>query len=374
MFGLLGHNYEMLSSERNLSVSDYGMYRVGANNAAGSTTIAQNNKGTARYNRTLAQIVQEKAWGAANGVPVICPGNLWLQGEGDNVNSKAYYLDKLTELAIDYAADIRAILDGADDVTADQTFDPHLFTYATCGRPVMDAQMSSVPRAQLQAAVDYFRGTIQPTQTKPAPVILTCPTYFMSHEFDETGIHVPATWSYMLGAYGALAIQRMFIDEWDDADPEQAMNKRWPPMHPIDVKFIGNTALLKYQMRLPGTKLQFGVSSFPDGEGVSEQENYGFAVYDTVGAAYKSIATPELVAPDTVAIRLASGSFADGDRIGYAMDQAATNWTFFTGNAGNLRDNHGDFHRCEAMNLPMHNFVTPHFVTKDAGTAGWTLS
>lgn len=372
-FGLMAHTFEMLETERGLTPSDHGMYRVSGNNAAGSTSIVQNNQGTDRYNRTLAQVTQELAWGNANGVPVICPGNLWSQGEAENLNTKAYYLEKLTELATDYATDIRAILDGSG-ASYDQTFDPILFTYATCGRPI--AGGATVARAQLQAAVDYYNGVTQPGLAAPSPVVLTAPTYFMDYSHDPTGIHVPAAWSYMIGAYGALAIQRIFIDEWDDADPAQAIPKRWAPMHPIDVRFIGNTAIIKYKMRLPGVRLEWGVQSagFPSGDGVSEQENYGFAVRNVADTGYETIATPEIVAPDTVAIRLSSGTFADGHRIGYAMDNAATNWTFFTGNAGNLRDNHGAFHRCEAMNLPMHNWLAPHYVTKDTSPSGWTMS
>ncbi|MER8946086.1 hypothetical protein [Mesorhizobium sp. M0959] len=371
MFGVTGHMYEMIERENGLKSADIGLMMVTANNSLGSTTIAQNNKGTARYNRGLAQLSALKTWCTDNGKPLLSLGTSWYQGEANNADSSATYYAALVRMARDEADDMRAILTGADEVSRDQTFDPILFTYATCSRPVGGSALSSVPRAQLRAAVDFFNDVVPAGHSAPAPVVLTAPNYFMDFSFDDTGVHVPAVWAYMLGAYAAEAQKRVFVDEWDPTIP---YSKRWPPLHPIRVRRIGNTLLVKFKMRALKTKLRFAVADRANGEGIREQENFGFALYDTGDASYKTMAAPQIVGPDEIAFTRSSGVWVDGLRLGYGIDNPSNKTNYFVGSAGNVADDYGRLVRCDRMNLPMHNWLSPHYVMLDASAQGWTLN
>lgn len=334
---------------------------VGVNRGYGSTAISAHVKGQGYYANTINALTAAKAYATSLGRATFDLGYAWFQGESDAASTKAAYQATLQALARDYAADRKAI--------TGQSEPPAMFTYITDSNPINTATRSGIARAQHQAAIDYFNGTVPSGHTVPAPVILATPTYFMPRLFDNTGVHVAADWAYMLGAYVALA--QFHCYQKASALP---LNQRWPPIIPTAVDIAGGVATITYQMRIAGTSLALGVSDRPNGNGIPAQTNFGFGVHN--GTSLQAVSSVELVGANQVRITLASGSFAPGWRIGYALDYIPVKNLYATqaqSSAGNLRDNYGESVRCNAMNLPMHNWVAPHDITLGASNT-WSIS
>ena len=354
MFGMLGVGYQLGNILTDISAE----YRIGITNSTGSTNIAAQQKPQPPFTSTIVAANAAKAYAASVGKASFDMGLLWAGGEANMADTKAAYLAALTQLAYDHSTDRKAI--------TGQTDPPALFTYITSSNPINTATRQGVARAQHQAAIDYFNGVIPIGKTAPVPIILATPIHFMGFLFDGTGVHIPADWAYMLGAYAALAQFHCY-----EVLTDLPLNKRWPPIHPIGVTINGADMTVAYQMRTPYTALQWGIADRPNGDGFAAQPNYGFAAFD--GAGLVALNTPQIIGDNIIKFTLAAGAWIEGYRLGYMLDVAADHHLFFIDGAGNLRDNYGDTVRCAAMNLPMHNWVAPFDITVGAGGT-WSLS
>lgn len=354
IFGQLAFGYELARPLINIDA----LPRLGFNKGYGSTAIAVHVKGQPYYADTIATLTAAKNYGDSIDKATFDLGYAWFQGESDAASSKATYQATLQRLARDYATDRKAV--------TGQTPEPAMFTYVTDSNPLNTGTRSGIARAQLQAAIDFNAGTIPAGHTEPSPVILSSPTYFIPRLFDETGVHVAADGAYILGAYVSLAQFHCYMKA-----SELPLNERWPPIIPTNVSIAGGVATITYQMRIAGTSLAFGVSDRPNGDGIALQQDYGFAVHN--GTSLVGLSSVELVGTNQIRITLASGSFAEGYRIGYGLDRVSRHNLFFVGSSGNVRDNYGDTVRCEAMNWPMHNWLAPHDINIGASNT-WSIS
>lgn len=354
IFGQLSYNYLLANQLLDTSTEQ----RIGIDNGTGATFISQHIKGQTSYNSTLSALTAAKNYATSIGKTIYDVGEAWFQGESDTGATKAAYQATLQRLARDYADDRKAI--------TFQIEDPALFTYITGSNSLTDGTRNGVARAQHQAAVDYFNDVVPSGHSAPSPVILATPMHHMAYQFDATGLHVGSEWANYMGAYVALAQYQCYVRK-----SALALNKRWPPIIPIEVVISGVDATITYQLRSPGTSLAFGVSDRPNGEGFTKQQNYGFAVWD--GASLVAINDPVIIAANKIRVTLVSGSFGTGYRIGYALDRAADHHLFFKGGAGNVRDNFGLTTRNALLNMPMHNWMGPHDITIGAGST-WSIS
>jgi hypothetical protein len=362
IFGQIAFGYELARPVFNLDTTP----RVGVDKGYGATTIAVHVKGQTYYTDTISTLTAAKNYATSLGLPIFDMGLAWFQGESDVSSTKATYQGTLQQLARDYATDRKAI--------TGQTDEPAMFSYCTDSNVVGSGTRSGIARAQFQSAMDYFNGVVPSGQTVPSPVIFSSPTYHLPHMFDGAGVHVGADGAYLLGAYVSLAQYHCYMKA--SALP---LSQRWPPIMPTAVTFAGGVATITYQMRIAGTALAFGALSSPryppNGDAIALQQDYGFAVWN--GSALVSLSSVTLVGSNQIQITLASGSFGNGYRIGYALDRPADHNLYFIGSAGNVRDNYGATAlpgaRCTAMNWPMHNWLAPHDINVGASNT-WTLS
>ncbi|MES2902836.1 MAG: hypothetical protein V4696_01500 [Pseudomonadota bacterium] len=348
LLGLLGFAYELGNALTDVSAE----HRIGINNAAGGSALSYSVKGGAAYSSTMAALTAAKNFASSIGKSVFYTGPAIYQGESNLNDTKAQYLAPFVQLAADHSADGQAI--------TGQTLPPALFTYITCSNPLNTATRSGVARAQHFGAIDYATGA------SAVPIILSTPTYFMASMYDPTGLHYPADWTYMLGAYARLAQYYCY-----ELASDLPLNERFPPMHPVNVEVAGAVMTVTYQMRRPGLSLEWGVADRPNGDGFALQEDYGFAAHD--GTTLVPLNTPEIIGTNQIRFTLGSGTWGNGYRLGYALDRPTKNHLFFKGNGGNLRDNHGDTVRCARMNLPMHNWAAPIDINIGASNV-WSMS
>ena len=354
IFGQLAYGYDIARPIKNIDA----LPRVGVVKAVGGTPITSHIKGQIPYTETIASLNAAKNYATSLSLSIFDMGSLFMQGETNATDTKAYYQPIFQQLARDYATDRKAI--------TGQTDEPALFSYVTCSNAVNTGIYSGVARAQFQASADYYNDVIPSGHTVPSPVVMTAPTYMLPHFFDTTGVHPGADGAYILGAYASLAQYHCYMKA-----SGLPLSKRWPPIIPTAVTYAGGVATITYQMRIAGTSLAFGVANRPNGDGIPQQQDYGFAVWN--GTALVSLASVALIGSNQVQITLTTGSFASGHRIGYGTDRACDHNFFFTGSAGNVRDNYGLTVRCAAMNWPMHNWLAPHAIT--LGTSpSWSLT
>lgn len=356
MFGMCAFIYELLQKENGLLPADLLFTPVTVNNAAGGTGIAANNKGTTRYNYGIAQASALRTYAQANGQRARAFASGWYQGEDDYTNTFAYYYAALVALARDYNTDLRAVL-------TEQDFDHHLVTYQMCSR-VNGGNRFSVARAQLQAALDYIAGVVPSGHSVPAPVGFSTPNYFMDHNYDATGVHIPARDSYWMGSYTGLYIKRVFID-----------GVSWKPITPVKQFREGNAVFLQFNMRAPGTKLVLanGTTNNIDGKSLPPQVNGGWTVYDQGASAYVTLAAvPDVVAPDTIRFRFSTAP-VNGWRFDYGQS-APVNMAPFVGSCGNFRDNYGDLVFNDGCNRRMDNWLPIQSILLDNTTNGFSMA
>ncbi len=351
MYGCCGFLYELLLKENGLSPSDMAFTPVTVNNAMGATTIAQNNKGTARYGYSISQVAALQTYAQANAAAARTFGMQWYQGEDDYNQTFAYYYGALTTLASNFASDSLAIM-------TSQTFTPHLVTYQMNSR-ADGGNRYSVPRSQLQACIDFVTGA------STAPVGMSTPDYFMNHDYDTSGVHIPAQDAKWMGGYAGLYWKRRFIDLLP-----------WPPMYPIAVLREGNSLFVTYQMRAPGVKFVLANStgsifSCSDGYTIPPQPNAGFSAYNVNTSSPVTLSSMAIVGPATLRFTFASAPF-NGLRVDYAQ-MTALDMDPFTFNAGNIRDNYGDFVFYDAVNRPMHNWLPAQSFLLDSSSAGFSM-
>ncbi|WP_230769539.1 sialate O-acetylesterase [Sphingomonas sp. Leaf4] len=352
LFGMCEFLAELIQKENGLSPADLGLVPVTAQNARGGTAIVENNKGTARYQRGIAQAGALRTIAQAGGGRARCFGVAWYQGESDVPNGYAYYLQKLRELARDYAADLRAAM-------PEQGFAPHLVTYQTCQYST-GTDPFGVGRAQLQAAIDFAAGTVPAGFASAPPVGFSTPIYHMDFRADPTGVHVKARDAKWLGAYAALYFKRVFID-----------GVGWPPMVPIAVEREGRALYIRYRLRSPAVRLVVAEGAGFDGLTVPAQPGRGWAAAAAGGAAIGLAQVPDVVAPDTIRVVLARAP-VNGDRLNYAQS-ASVKMRPFVGGAGNFRDTHGDLVRYDAINRRMDNWLPAHSIVLDASSGGFQI-
>ncbi|WP_230770721.1 sialate O-acetylesterase [Sphingomonas sp. Leaf4] len=352
LFGMCEFLAELIQKENGLSPADLGLVPVTAQNARGGTAIVENNKGTARYQRGIAQAGALRTIAQAGGGRARCFGVAWYQGESDVPNGYAYYLQKLRELARDYSADLRAAL-------PEQGFAPHLVTYQTCQYST-GTDPFGVGRAQLQAAIDFAAGTVPAGFASAPPVGFSTPIYHMDFRADPTGVHVKARDAKWLGAYAALYFKRVFID-----------GAGWPPMVPIAVEREGRALYIRYRLRSPAVRLIVAEGPGFDGLTVPAQPGRGWAAAAAAGGAIGLAQVPDVVAPDTIRVVLARAP-VNGDRLLYAQS-ASVKMRPFVGGAGNFRDTHGDLVRYDAINRRMDNWLPAHSIVLDASSGGFQI-
>lgn len=352
MYGMTEFLWELLGKENGGTPSNVAMRLVTGNNAQAATTIAQNDKGTSRYNNAIAQATDLIANPPSAGQDWRTFGTCWYQGEGDTGYS--YYLGRLQDLARDYAADLRTAIPLQD-------FDPLLVT----GQPTSDGDDGSrwsVSRAIFRAVADAEDGVIPSGHTKAPPLAFSTPNYFMDFRYDTNGVHVKARDAKWLGGYVALVFKRIFID-----------GGTFPLMRPINLTIDSGAVLIQFQLRVPGTQLVVAESTAAgytwDGGSLPPQAGRGFSAVDSGDNPITWSQLPDIVGTDTIRL-IPSVDPSNIARIDYAQ-QDTSYMHPFNGTAGNFRDDYGDQVFYDAINRPMHNWMPLFSIEPAANAAGF---
>lgn len=309
MYGTLGFIKRQVEVENGVSYLDYQYQLLGCNNADGGEPIADLSKGgsTGMYEAAISQVQAGLDFASATGRSFSFQAVTWTQGENDTGIGTSYedYLSALLKLADDYNTDGKAITGQHNDV--------QFITYQ-CTR---DGGQGTVAAAQLKAS------ELSPN------IHLACPTYQLTfYDFQ----HIDALSSKWLGGYYGLVYKRVVIDK-----------KEWVPLKPVRHSVIGSTLDLLFTK----SGLTF------DTDTIALQTDYGFSVVDAAGDPV-TISSIALVGSDRVRFTFAQPVQA-GWRVRYGWN-SAVNHGPFTGGAGNLRDNQGNWLIYEAINKPMHNW------------------
>lgn len=380
--------YELLAKENGITAARTGMLPFTACNALGSTAISANNKGTPRYNQSVAQVSRMAVEAAAAGLAPLALGTVWAQGEADTghttggvPDSFSYYKTALQALANDFKTDWRAQLPGQPP-----TLVPHLVSCSVDSSGPGNDRFG-VTRAILQAAIDFSTGT------SSAPVGFSTPTYFMDYRSDPSGVHLRARDAKWLGAYAGLYFKRVFFDKVS-----------WVPMAPSLVSVSGGAILVKLNMRATGTQLVIAetldVNQTYNAKALYQQPGRGWSGVDTSGNPITFTELPTVVGIDTIRL-VPSVAPALVARLDYAQQPAIGMYPFGerngtgpatgTGNlyntsgpgnmagAGNFRDNYGDTVKyigangpASAVNRRMDNWLPPLSILPAANAAGFT--
>lgn len=119
-----------------LAVKNVAGVRIGSAAGRGATSIIDLDRGSAPYQRLLAQVMAAKALIKAPDSYSV-PAILWMQGEADRGQPASWYLPLFLKLAADLDTDVRAI-----------TGQPHPVQILVC----LPATASTIADAQKQAA------------------------------------------------------------------------------------------------------------------------------------------------------------------------------------------------------------------------------
>ena len=386
MMGMVEFLYELLWKENGLTPADLGMTLFTANNTLGGTPISANNKGSARYQQSVAQVARMAGTDApALNLKARALGTFWSQGEADVGHSGdggpyAYYLATLGQLAKDFATDWATNLPKQP-----ASLVPHLIA---CG---VDSYGSGsdrfgVTRAILQLAINFAAGVMN-----APPVGFSTATYFMDFRGDVpaagspantvAGVHLMGRDAKWLGAFAALYLKRVFFD-----------GVTWAPMVPKLVEIENGAIFITLNMRASNTKLvvaeTLDVNQTYNGKAVYQQPGRGWSGVDTSGTALSFTQLPDVVGPATIRL-IPTVSPANVARLDYAQQPAVKMWPFgyFTpsglsvspSGAGNFRDNYGDLvfydganGPASAVNRRMDNWLPTHSIIPAANAAGFS--
>jgi hypothetical protein len=308
MYGTLGHIKELIEKEQGISYTDNPYQLVGCNNAYSGSSITTLNKGTARYDYSISQVLSAYTLAGGMGKTMAFQAVTWTQGENpaDTSMGKDAYKALLKQLAIDYNNDGKAITGQFNDVA--------FITYQT---NTVDPADRGTAIAQLEAS------------NESSLISMACPMYQFT--YGDT-LHITAESSKWLGGYYGLVYKRVVIDR-----------QEWKPLQPIGHSISGNSIDLIFNK----TGLVLDATLIP------AQTNSGFDVVDGGGSPV-TVSSVAVISPNRVRITLAAPP-ASGYFVRYGFNTAVGKSPFF-GGCGNLRDSQGDFLVYEAISKPMHNW------------------
>ena len=261
----------------------------------GGTPIAGLSKGTAPYNRLIAQVTNAKAAAVAAGRTLNIAGVSWIQGETDldNGTTRSTYLAALLQLIADLNTDIVAITGQASPV--------HLLLFQPAYKAAAPTVANSIQLAQMDAVAQSAR------------IHFIANYAFLPYNADKThSTNVGYNW---LGHYAGRALKQLVID---GAKPDCI----WPKSATVN----GTTLTIK--LRTP-TRLAL---SGP------VQTNYGFKVVDDAGTL--TLSNIRIVGVDTIQITL-SRALGTNPVVRYALDYCAAN-NISSGGCGDLTDSTTD--------------------------------
>nr|WP_321511084.1 sialate O-acetylesterase [uncultured Celeribacter sp.] len=264
--------------------------------ATGSTAIADMSKGTTLYTNNLAQLQAAIDYADSLSRPLAHFGQAFFQGERDTTvgTDMAEYKAALMALAADYDTDSRAITKATIPALTFFVQVTSAVTYGVDGFLLAETQRDAHKASDLLCAV--------------------CPEYHLAFADDR---HLTAAGSRLAGAYLAQAMSRYALN---GCPPE--------PLRCVDTVLNGSDIQLYYSYR--GLVL--------DTVGVPEQTQFGFRVFDDLGAEVGcTVSVSGNVLSLTPATAPASGwSWTYGDVVDAALSP-------YTGGVGNLRTDRHSF-------------------------------
>ena len=300
----------LIESENGLGVNDINYQLLGNSPGTGSTSLEQLSKGTAPYNRLIAQVQQAYTLAQAEGKTFKVSAFSWAQGAGGYAGDD--YAQSLENLRIDIEADVKAIT-GQDE-------------------PVKCITWQAFARANNESKRLYDRYV--EASERFEHIVCSGPTYQLA-TISKANLHFNAVSSMHLGAYFGQAFKRTIND-----------GVKFEPLKPVGITVQGRIALIKFNNDTP---LAFDTTL------VSLAKDYGFKVLDGNGndvTEYGSIDV-SIVNRDTVKI-INVRKWRDTDRIVYG--DAGTGWGGTDGKRGNLRDSSPLRYQYLSYDLPLCNW------------------
>lgn len=300
----------LIEAENGLGINDIKYQLLGNSPGMGSTSMEQLSKGTAPYNRLIAQVQQVYTLAQAQGKTFKVSAFSWAQGAGGY--SGEDYAQSLEDLRVDIEADVKAIT-GQDE-------------------PVKCITWQAFARTNNESKRLYDRYV--EASERFEHIVCSGPTYQLD-TISKANLHFNAVSSMHLGAYFGQAFKRTIND-----------GEKFEPLKPVGITVQGRIALIKFNNDTP---LAFDTTL------VSLAKDYGFKVLDGNGndvTEYGSIDV-SIVNRDTVKI-INVRKWRDTDRIVYG--DTGVGWGGNDGKRGNLRDSSPLRYQYLSHDLPLYNW------------------
>lgn len=300
----------LIEAENGYGVDDINYQLLGNSPGMGSTSMEQLSKGTAPYNRLIAQVQQAYTLAQAQGKTFKVSAFSWAQGAGGYGGTD--YVQSLEDLRADIETDVKSIT-GQDE-------------------PVKCITWQAFARTNNESKRLYDRYV--EASERFEHIVCAGPTYQLA-TISKANLHFNALSSMHLGAYFGQAFKRTIND-----------GIKFEPLKPIGITVQGRIALIKFNNDTP---LTFDTTI------VSLAKDYGFKVLDGNGNDVTSYGSLDvsIVNRDTVKI-VNVREWRDTDRIVYG--DTGTGWGGNDGKRGNLRDSSSLRYQYLSYDLPLYNW------------------
>ena len=300
----------LIEAENGLGINDIKYQLLGNSPGMGSTSMEQLSKGTAPYNRLIAQVQQAYTLAQAQGKTFKVSAFSWAQGAGGYTGTD--YAQSLENLRADIEVDVKAIT-GQDE-------------------PVKCITWQAFARTNNESKRLYDRYV--EASERFEHIVCSGPTYQLA-TISKANLHFNALSSMHLGAYFGQAFKRTIND-----------GIKFEPLKPVGITIQGRIALIKFNNDTP---LAFDTSI------VSLAKDYGFKVLDGNGNDVTKYGSIDVSIVNRDAIKIINvRKWRDTDRIVYG--DTGVGWGGTDGKRGNLRDSSPLRYQYLSHNLPMYNW------------------
>jgi hypothetical protein len=303
----------LASAYAGVDPSDFRIFACTA--GQGGTAIAGLVKGTAPYNRLLAQATAARDNAVALGKKLVIQTVLWIQAETDcdQGTSTAAYLAHMLQLPIDLNADLKAITGQKSDVHILLT--QPAYKAATNGGAVQLAQFYAVQRSPL---IHFVSST-------------------QHFDYYSDWLHLANTGHQQLAGYFGRAIYQLLIEQ-------RVPDCLWP----IEATAAGQQVRLRFDV--PGNPVAVDLAN------LASTLNRGIKIVDDTGTpGLSSISAVGDVVTMTLDRDLGANPF-----LRYAIDYRGTGLGMSGGGSGNLRDSTPGTIITDGIEKPLWH-LPPHF-------------
>ncbi|MCC9662898.1 sialate O-acetylesterase [Pseudoalteromonas sp. MB41] len=330
--GMTQNIKELIAAENKINYTEQNYQLLASAAGESSKGLSQLSKGTAYYSRLMADIEYGRLRAGEQNKSYSFQSMIWMQGEADYsveaLSDKTAYKSNLAALVND-------VIDDSMLITMQSTR-PKIISYQVGSHlkyfkqnNISNAEFAPIAQAQLELSVEHD------------DFILAMPMYQFDYLNSTNEVHLTSKDSKVAGAYLGVAYKREVID-----------GKKFVPLKPI--AFNRSRKSINIKMHVPYPPLVF------DTDWVSQNQNYGFRVFDNAGVQL-SISNVEILNKDIIKITMQNEMDDNPITVDYALfsDNATGEVGRNEGARGNVRDSQGSnlIFDENGLNQPLHNWL-----------------